>query len=297
MAFKHRSAAMAARVTGESPPQPAVLIVNENESVPHDRRVWQEAEALARAGYHVSVICPRGEGAESASFEARDGIEIHRYRSRPAAGGPLSYAVEYGWALAQTAFLVARLSRTLRFRIVHVCNPPDVLGLAVLPLKLRGSALIFDHHDLVPELYLSRFDRGRDPLYRLAKLLERLAFSLADVVISTNESYRRVALSRGAKDPRDVFVVRNDPDVARFRRGNPDDRLRRGKPYLIAYAGVMGPQDGVDHAVRALAVLREQRQDWHAAFAGDGDVLTQMRKLASELGTRGVDRLSRLAWR
>jgi glycosyltransferase involved in cell wall biosynthesis len=261
-----------------------VLIVNENESVPHDRRVWQEALTLARSGHEVSIICPQGEGPEREASDEREGVRIHRYPSRPAAGGVLGYVVEYGWAFVQTARLIRRLSRNRPFDVVHVCNPPDILGVAALPLKMRGTSLIFDHHDLVPELYLSRFARGRDPGYHVAKLLERLAFALADVVISTNESYRKIAITRGAKKRDDVFVVRNDPDVDQFRRGKANDSLRHGKKYLIAYAGVMGPQDGVDHAVRALAALRERRDDWHAVFAGDGDALEQVRHLCAELG-------------
>src|SRR5205823_4991321 len=145
-----------------------------------------------------------------------------------------------------------------------------------LPLRLRGSRFIFDHHDLVPELYLSRFGRGRDLGYRITRLAERLAFRLADVVISTNESYRLAALGRNGIEPENVFVVRSAPDTSRFQAVTPDEELRRGKPYLLAYVGVMGPQDGVDHALRALAELRRRRTDWRAIFAGSGDVFDEM---------------------
>jgi glycosyltransferase involved in cell wall biosynthesis len=170
--------------------------------------------------------------------------------------------------------------------VVHACNPPDLLLLAALPLKWRGSRFVFDHHDLVPELYLAKFDRGRDLLYRMTLLLERLSFRLADVVISTNESYRRVAVTRGRMSPSDVFVVRNGPDLDRFRSPRPRsrDRSLNGKRHVIAYVGMMGPQDGVDHALRALAVLRGIRQDWSALFVGDGDELAKMRRLSEDLG-------------
>jgi glycosyltransferase involved in cell wall biosynthesis len=148
--------------------------------------------------------------------------------------------------------------------------------------------LIFDHHDLVPELYLSRFGRGKDVLYRTVLGVERLAFRLADVVMATNESYRHVALTRGRKDDADVFVVRSAPDLTRFRQCDPDVTLKRGKQHLISYLGVMGPQDGVDHALRALASVREHRQDWHAIFMGGGDVLEAMRALSKELGLAGM---------
>lgn len=260
-----------------------VLVLNENESVPHDRRVWQVCSALRRNGWEVVVVCPQGEGSESQPYERLDGVELHRYRPRFATGGALGYGVEYGWAVGQTWRLVRRLGHR-RFDVVHACNPPDILLLSALSLKRRGARFIFDHHDLVPELYLSRFGRGRDLLYRLTRAGERLAFRLADVVLATNDSYREVAIGRGKKDPEDVFVVRNAPDLSVFRRGEPDVDLRRGRQYLLAYVGVMGPQDGVDYALRALSQLRARRDDWHAVFVGDGDVLGEMRRLADRLG-------------
>ena len=217
----------------------------------------------------------------SRSVKASRSTATERGRQR-AARSPT--CVEYAWALIQIGRTALRLSRRCHFDVIHVCNPPDVLSVATLPMKLRGSALIFDHHDLVPELYLSRFGGKKGAFYWLTIALERLAFALADVAIATNDSYRRVALSRGRKQPEDVFVVRNDPDLNRFRPREPDPALRRGKPLLIAYAGVMGPQDGVDQAIRALALLRDRRDDWHAAFAGDGDVVEEMRSLADDLG-------------
>src|SRR5262249_47254524 len=155
-----------------------------------------------------------------------------------------------------------RIARRLgHFDVVHICNPPDLLFLVARTLKRKGTKVIFDQHDLVPELYLSRFDRGEDLLYRGVVALERMTYRTADVVIATNESYRRVALERGGKDPDSVFVVRSAPDLRRFNGGVADPALKRGKANLLCYLGVMGPQDGVDYALRALATLKERRND------------------------------------
>ncbi len=261
----------------------SALFLVEDLSVPLNRRVWQECVALRRAGFEVAVVCPKGQKHDRDAFELKDGVKIHRYPLAPATGGPGGYVREYGAALWRTRRLVRKLAAEQFFDVVHACNPPDLLLLAALSLKRKGARFIFDHHDLVPELYLSRFGRGRDLLYRLTLLLERLTFRLADVVISTNESYRAVALSRGGKHPEDVFVVRSAPDLSRFRPVEPDPELKGGRPHLISYLGVMGPQDGVDHALRALALLRELRRDWHAVFIGEGDVYPRMRALAREL--------------
>jgi glycosyltransferase involved in cell wall biosynthesis len=270
------------RPTSASPGK-SVLILVENLSVPFDRRVWQEATSLTRAGYEVVVICPQGKGRDEEPFVVLDGVEIHRYPLVPATGGVRGYAREYALALWRTHKIVRKLVRTRDFAVVHACNPPDLLLLTALSLRRRGAAFVFDHHDLVPELYLSRFGRGKDVGYRLTRLVERLAFRLADLVISTNESYRRAAIERGGMAPEDVFVVRSAPDLTRFRATEPKPELRRGKRYLLAYVGVMGPQDGVDHALRALAELRLRRDDWHAIFVGSGDVFEEMRALCHQL--------------
>jgi glycosyltransferase involved in cell wall biosynthesis len=261
-----------------------VLMLVENLSVPFDRRVWAECRSLAAAGCRVTVICPRGVERDLDQFEERDGVVIHRFRARPADGGAVGYAVEYAVALTQMWRLVRHLSRETSFDIVHAANPPDLLLLTAHRLKRRGARFIFDHHDLAPELYQSRFGRDRDLVFRALKASERLAFRLADVVISTNESYRELAVTRGGKRPEDVFVVRNGPDSNRFTGRRPDPALKGGKRYLIAYVGMMGPQDGLDHAVRALVALKRDRSDWRAVFVGDGDAAPAARDSARATG-------------
>jgi glycosyltransferase involved in cell wall biosynthesis len=263
-----------------------VLILVENLSVPFDRRVWQESRALVEAGHQVVVICPCGTKRDTEPRALIDGVEIHRYPLRAATGGPLGYVREYGTALFHSLRLARRLARSGgRFDVIHACNPPDLLFLVALPFRLRGrTRFLFDHHDLVPELFESRFG-GRGLLYRLSVALERLTFATADVVISTNESYRDVAVRRGRMDPARVHVVRSAPDLTRFTPVEPDESLRRGRRHLVCYLGVMGPQDGVDYALRALAHLRDGmgRDDVHAAFIGSGDAYDSLRELAREL--------------
>lgn len=266
-----------------APDRGRLLLISENAPVPGDRRVWNECRTLAGAGWRVTVVCAAAADREQPAEEVLEGIEIHRYPLRPAASA-FGYLREYGQALWRIRLLVRRLQREQRFDAVHAASPPDFLLFAARSARARGARLIFDHHDLTPELFRSRF--GRSGLaHRVLLALERWAMRSADVVISTNESYRRLAIGRGGVDPEDVFVVRNGPDLERFRPVIPDPSLCRDRRYLLAYLGMMGPQDGIDEALRALATVRTLRDDdWHAIFIGEGEVRPRMEELAAELG-------------
>jgi glycosyltransferase involved in cell wall biosynthesis len=261
-------------------------MLSENAPIPGDRRVWNESRTLADAGWDVAIVCAATPGAGQPAFERLDGIEVHRFPLRPSGGGAGGYAREYAQALWRLRAHVHRLARERPVDVVHVANPPDLLLWAARGLRRRGTRLVFDHHDLVPELLRSRFG-GASAMHRAMLALERSSLRTADVVISTNESYRRVAIERGGRDPGDVFVVRNGPDLERFAPAAPDPAWRRGRRHVVAYVGVMGPQDGVDHALRAFAWLRTRRDDVHAVLAGDGDAVPGLRRLAADLGLDG----------
>lgn len=261
-----------------------MLVITQNCPVPSDRRVWNELRALKAAGYEVVAICPEGDDRNSGRFERREGIDIFRYAPRHAGGSALSYLREYAAAFWHIRRLARKVAGERGFDVVQASNPPDFLLLAVHFLKRRGARFIFDHHDLAPELYLARFGSGRGIFFRLAVLLEWLNFRVTDLVIATNESYRRVAIRRGGTRPEDVFVVRSGPELGRFQPVAPNPELRRGREHLISFIGEMAPQDGLDHAIRALGHLRELREDWHAVLAGDGPALEGLRALVDELG-------------
>jgi glycosyltransferase involved in cell wall biosynthesis len=260
-----------------------VLIIVQNLSVPFDRRVWLEACALRDAGFQVSVVCPKGVG--EASFEELEGITIRRYAGPPPTSGTLSYVWEFAYCWARTAALVLRAAAQEGFDVIQACNPPDTYWALAAPFKLFGKRFVFDQHDLCPEVYVSRFGGGASVTYRALRMLERATYALADHVIATNESYRATAMRRGHVPTERVTVVRTGPDPDRLRRRAAVPDWRRGKRYLCAYLGVMGPQDGVDLALHAAAALvRAGREDIQFVFMGKGDSSDDLVALAHELG-------------
>lgn len=266
--------------------KPAVLIIVENLPVPFDRRVWQEARALVEAGYRVSIICPKSRGFEKGR-ETLEGIEIYRHALWEAAS-PLGYLVEYTWALAAQFLLAARIFARTRFRIVHACNPPDLMFLVALVFKLFGVRFIFDHHDLNPELWEAKFGNRRGLFHWLLCLAERLTFRTADVSIATNESYREVALTRGKMQPDRVFIVRSSPDLAKIRCGTPQPELKQGRNFLVVYLGTMGPQEGVDLMLQSAEhmIKKRGRDDVSFVFIGGG---SEIPRLKAQAATSGIE--------
>ena len=247
-----------------------VLIVVENLPVPFDRRVWLEATTLARHGYRVSVICPKAKGFLR-THETIEDVDIFRYPIPFEARGALGFALEFAWCFALTSLLSLWIQFFGRgFDLLHACNPPDTFWLLGRFWKLFGRRYVFDHHDLCPEMFAVKFGRNSGWLYRGLLWLERRSMRAADIVITTNQSHKAIAVARGGRAPHDVIVVRSGPDLGRFKRYPASADHSAGQPHLLAYLGEICEQDGVDHMVRALKLLRERRQDFHAVFIGGG---------------------------
>ena len=269
--------------------RPRGLIIIQNLHVPFDRRVWLECQTLVAAGYDVTVICPRGP--DSKPYEVIEQVAVHTYPPYAPGGGAAGFVMEYAYSFLATARLAIRARRRGPFDVVQACNPPDIFWpLARSLRRLDGSRFVFDHHDLCPELFDSRFPGGSRLARRGLLLLERATFRAADRVTSTNQSYARIAMERGGVAPDHVTVVRTGPDADRLRRGPVDPTWRRGRRHLVAYLGVMGPQDGVDIALAAAAVIVHEmgRDDISLTFMGGGDCHADLVAERDRLGLQDV---------
>lgn len=265
-----------------------ILVIVQNLPVPFDRRVWLECHALVSAGHDVAVVCPKGDG--DPGYQVIDTVQIYKYRPYAPGGSKLGFISEYVYSFLATAWLTLRARRAGRFAVMQACNPPDIFWpIALLLRALDHTEFVFDHHDLCPELYESRFPDGPRLPYRALRALERRTHRTARHVIATNDSYRDVAIRRSGKSPADVTVVRTGPDPGRLVRGEAKPELRRGRRYVAAYIGVMGPQDGVDIVVRAADVVVHQlhRDDIAFTLIGKGDCFDELVALRDQLDLAG----------
>ena len=261
-----------------------VLIVVENLPLPFDRRVWQEARTLKAAGAAVSIICPIGKGFEK-RHEVIEGIDIYRHSLPLEASGALGFLLEYGAALFWETVLAWKIFFKRRFHVIQGCNPPDLIFLVAAPFKLLGVKYIFDHHDINPELYEAKFDH-RGFFWRLMVIFERLTFKFANVSIATNESYKAIAIERGAMDADKVHVVRSGPDLSRLKLVEPVESWKNGRAHMVGYVGVMGEQEGIDLLIDAVEYLvREKgREDIQFVLVGGGPALDDLKKLTADKG-------------
>lgn len=252
-----------------------ILILIQDCPFLFDNRVRREAVTLTRAGYQVSVVCPRYYGEPR--HDTHEGVRIHRY-DRWKFGGHLG---AYSSALIKGGGLALReWRRHDGFDCIQACNPPDLwFLLAVFFKSLFGAKFVFDHHDLCPELFLSRFGASKNSIgYRAMLFLESLTFRLADAVISTNESYKRIAMKRGGIPEDRIRVVRNGPELERFPLMPPDTAIKTKDRIVVGYIGNMNPQDGVEHLLLAAKKIVHElgRDNFYFVFIGIGDSLENL---------------------
>ncbi|MEP0986301.1 glycosyltransferase family 4 protein [Ekhidna sp.] len=244
-----------------------------------------ESNTLKKNGYEVSIICPKGKGFES-DHECINGINIYRHYLPSEISSTAGYIREYLFALYHEFRLALKIKKKHGFDIIQICNPPDILFLVTIWFKwLYRCKVIFDHHDLNPELFESKFNK-RGFFYHMLKIAEKLTFKTADMVISTNESYKEIAIKRGNKDENKVHVVRSGPDLSFFKLQPKDINIKNGRKYLVGYLGVMGEFDGVDTLIKSASIIvnDNKRTDIQFCLVGSGPCFDDLIALTKELG-------------
>lgn len=262
-----------------------VLFLIEDGSFSFDNRVIRETSALMEDGWDVTVICAKN--ANDPFYRREDEhLRIYFY-PKPEAVSLLGHLFEHTISILAVTFLSWLVFLRHGFSVIHACNPMDILWIPSLPFKIFGVRYIFDHHDLSPELYLSRGDGNEKSFFfRILSWLEKMSFRFADVVISTNESYKKVALDRGEKHAEEVFVVRNGPNLEKFKSVPPRTDLKDEGDVLVGYLGNMNPQDGVDYLVRAAEEIVIKRGLKHMKFVcvGGGSYQATLAAMSVDMG-------------
>ncbi|MDH3453306.1 MAG: glycosyltransferase family 4 protein, partial [Gammaproteobacteria bacterium] len=206
----------------------------------------------------------------------------------------ISHLFEYTTSLFFHTVLTLVVLFRHGFDVIHGANPPDIFWLVAAPYKLFGKLYIFDYHDLVPELFRVRFGARLGALQSAILWMERRGLRLADHVIATNDSFRRIALDRGGRAPSEVTVVRNGPWMERdFPIVQPDPDVQGMAPIVVGYLGIMNPQDHLDNLLEAARIIRfdRRRQDIGFMLIGSGDAYPHLLGLRDSMGLDQVVRM------
>ena len=282
-----------------------VLMFVEND-FPGDPRVKNEADALTSAGYSVTVVGLR-EKDQTETYTVVDNIQVYSVPrvslfSKTRKDNPvglerlwlrvialMGYMWEYFYFTSACFVMSLYVALKQGFDVIHAHNPPDTLFLVAAFYKPFGKKFVFDHHDLCPELYRSRYKAENGFLTTMLGLFEKGSLKLADVTIATNESYRAIQIARGKVNPENIYVVRNGPNLRRVAYRTPTKRLREMNKTILCYIGALNPQDGVDYLLRSLRDLlyKLNRKDFYCVIMGSGDSLEDLRALTKDLHLEG----------
>jgi glycosyltransferase involved in cell wall biosynthesis len=249
-----------------------------------DARIRREAEALVARGDVVDLICPDSDLL--AGRTSLGGVNLHLVREREyRKTGPLRYLARYALFMLAAAARVARLGRANRIDLVMVHTMPDFLVFAAWPAKRRGAGVILDVHDLVPELYESKFGlRSSHPIVRLLTWTERRSIAFADAAFAVHSPHRDAIVSHGTPAEK-LTEVMNAPDLSLL--GRPQDETEID-PSLVVYHGTIARRHGLESLVRAIDLARREGNDARLFLAGDGEDAGRIEDLIHELGLNDV---------
>jgi glycosyltransferase involved in cell wall biosynthesis len=265
-----------------------ILIIVENLPVPHDKRVWQEANSLKNAGYDVFIISPKGKNSYQWK-EIINGIIIYRHPMPLEARGASGYLIEYPVALFFETILTFYVFLKHGFDVIHACNPPDLIFIIAIFFKLIfKKKFVFDHHDVNPEIWLAKGGK-KNFVYKILMLLEKLSFMTADMSLAVNSPCRSIAIERDNMDPAKIFTVRNAPlkntldRVFQIHKDSIEDKKFK---CIIGYLGVMGKQDDVDNLIYITEIIIKEfaQKDILFKIMGDGPELGNIIELTAKLG-------------
>lgn len=253
----------------------------------NDNRVIRYAEAMAHRGHQVDVIALRRSGQSTSGVSK--GVRIYRIQRR---------AINERWAwayllkiltfLTTSTVLLGALQVRRRYDVVHVHNVPDFLVFAALVPRLMGARIILDIHDIVPELYAGKFGSRQESLvFRSLLLVERLSCAFADHVIVANHLWYDKLIRRTVSASKCTPIL-NHPDLSLF-GPPPDSSRRRDDRFIMLYPGTLNHHQGLDIAIRAFGLVRDQMPTAELHIYGEGPARAGLQQLTRELGL--VDRV------
>jgi glycosyltransferase involved in cell wall biosynthesis len=249
---------------------------------PFDPRVRREVNALLSAGNEVDVISIRRDGLPL--HERSGGLRVIRIPFPQSRRGGVGYVLQYAAFMAIAAVLVSGLHLFRRYRIVQVHSLPDPLVFAALVPRLLGATVVLDLHECMPEFAATKFGVSMDhPVVGLIARAEQASIRFAHVTITCTAQMREAFISRGA-DPARIGVVHNAAEEETWDSVRYPPRPRQPGRFTLICHGSLEPRYGLDTAIEAIALLRDEIPELELRVFGEGSQRDELKTMAAELG-------------
>ncbi len=178
--------------------------------------------------------------------------------------------------------------------VVIATSPPPTVGIpGILASRWLRAPMVFDVRDIWPEAIAESGRLKSGPLIRSLEAVERSVYRAAAAVTVVTEGKRTRLIEKGVPESK-LAVIPNGVDLSRFDEvdatgaevlkaaGADLDR------FVVCYAGVFNPPQGLDILVDVAAALRDRHPDEAAriqiALVGNGSLREHLERRVADEG-------------
>lgn len=257
-------------------------------------------EKLEQRGHKFIICCPRY--AEDDAEVIGQNIRVERFKSIALPSYEEMRIVVPGRKKLH------KIMKEFKPDLVHIQTPGFMGQYGVLAAKLYGVPVIGTYHTMMSEVgmyvnpfrllkldkLLNRVKRRKKIASKLhkvtrkrpgslgGKLLYKLAnrlYEKCSLIISPSELIKKELVEKGIQTP--VTVVSNGIELGFFRA---ERRIFPGDEPRILHVGRIAPEKNTEEVIRAFALIKRELPKARLTVVGDGPVLIDLKREASELG-------------
>jgi glycosyltransferase involved in cell wall biosynthesis len=245
-----------------------------------DNRVRRYAETFSSRGDTVDAIVLRQKGSQKESL--LNGVRIKKIQERnPNERWKIEYIIKLFIFLIRSSFVLSISHLKKRYDLIHVHSVPDFEVFATFFAKLTGCKIILDIHDIVPELFASKFRVNQKSFqFKLLLSLEKYSTKFADHIIVANHIWHKRLIERSVPEIKCTAVL-NYPDLKIFNLKNYQKKMNETP--VIIYPGTLSKHQGIETAIRAIGILKNRGRKVLFKIYGKGTDETFLQNLVNGL--------------